>query len=187
MARPTFKRGQMTERRRKLVADLLVRGVVDQREIQRMLSLPAGQGGIANPDTGKPYSLGTINGDVQWVKAQWLEEAQHSSVEYLARELAEVDAVAEQAWRQWQASMQRERIIVKTTQEEGSTETVVTTRERLLPDRGYLETVLECVSKRSRMLGLDKGDGVTVGVGVNVSQQVGKGVDVIEVREYLGE
>jgi hypothetical protein len=183
-SRGLFDKGRVRERRRSLVMQLMVRGVVERREIQAMLARPVEDGGIRNPNTGEPFSLGTIQSDVAWAREIWKREAEKGALDWLGQELAKLDEVEAQAWRQWQASQQRERTKI-VTRRIGDEVRTTTTRETLLPERGYLETILECVAKRARMLGLDKGDGVTVGIGVNVSQQAGG--DVIEVREYLGE
>ncbi|MBA3701461.1 MAG: hypothetical protein M3Q62_14615 [Actinomycetota bacterium] len=58
--------------RRRKVAMFLLHGL-NQEEIVE--SLPKGRDPIVNPKTGKPYSIGTINGDIQALLAEWKEHA----------------------------------------------------------------------------------------------------------------
>ena len=82
------------ERRRTMVSGLLLRGLT-QREIQSALS---GKGGIRNGD-GKPWSIGTVNRDVQAVKLAWQREYAADYHEHVARMLMEYREVRRQAWR----------------------------------------------------------------------------------------
>ena len=85
--------------RRRLVAQLLLRGYT-QREIRDALARPVRAGGLRNPQTGKPYSLGTINADVQHLRERWREEAAADIAEHKARHVAELGEVKRTAWKQ---------------------------------------------------------------------------------------
>lgn len=81
--------------RRERVAHWRLRGLT-QREIAAALAeeLPS----LVNPDTGKPYSLGTINADLKALDAQWKREAKASTDLHRAQMLAELRAVRRAAW-----------------------------------------------------------------------------------------
>jgi hypothetical protein len=79
--------------RRRNVASLMVRGMT-QREIQEALA----RQGILNPETKKPYSLGTVNGDCQYWRDKWLEEAMDDIQVWKARLLAELREARRSAW-----------------------------------------------------------------------------------------
>ena len=79
-------------KRQELVAALLLRGRT-QREIQQALAQQ-----MVNPETNEPYSLGTINGDVQRLERGWNKAAAKDVSKRKARQLAEIDEVKRQAW-----------------------------------------------------------------------------------------
>jgi hypothetical protein len=79
-------------KRLELVAALRLRGRT-QREIQQALAQQ-----MLNPQTGEPYSLGTINGDIKKLERQWRKSAADTIEEHKARQLAEIGEVKRQAW-----------------------------------------------------------------------------------------
>lgn len=88
------------ERRRTLIASLLVRNPrITRRQLHEMLARPMSQGGLRNPDTGEPYSLGTIQNDVDEIRAEWERKRLQSTSEWVARELAVYEELEMQAWR----------------------------------------------------------------------------------------
>lgn len=72
---------------------MLLRGLT-QREIERALATQK----IHNPDTRKPWSLGTINADVQAMEAEWREQSLKSLAERKARVAAELEYLKRSAW-----------------------------------------------------------------------------------------
>lgn len=81
--------------RRVRVASLLLRQVT-QREIVELLPRYK----IVNPDTAKPYSLGTINNDIQHLRNEWQAEAQTQAGLHIGRIWAELQEVKREAWGQ---------------------------------------------------------------------------------------
>lgn len=81
------------DRRRLDVAQLRLRGLT-QREIEEQLKTAR----KVNPKTGKPWSLGTINGDLAALSEQWQKEATAEIAELKAQQLAEIRAARRQAW-----------------------------------------------------------------------------------------
>ena len=53
-----------------------------------------------NPQTGKPYSLGAINSDIQHLKTEWQAEALAQTGAHLGRIWAELQEVKREAWGQ---------------------------------------------------------------------------------------
>jgi hypothetical protein len=84
-------RAALIDLRRRRVAALSLRGLT-QREIVAALR------DFKNPDTGKPYSLGTINHDLQAVEEAWRKYAVADIHERNARLLAEIQEVRRAAW-----------------------------------------------------------------------------------------
>ena len=83
------------EYRRRLVSSLLTRQPnIRQREIQRHLETK-----VINPDIGSDYSLGTINNDIQVIKAAWMEKAGRDYGEWVADEIGGLDEVEAAAWQ----------------------------------------------------------------------------------------
>jgi len=78
-----------------MVAALILRGLT-QRDI--VIALENQQ--RINPETNEPWSLGTINSDVQALNKQWKEEASKDIDEYKASQLAEIREARKEAWKQ---------------------------------------------------------------------------------------
>jgi hypothetical protein len=82
--------------RRRAVAMLTLRGMT-QREVEQ--NLPRLDPPVVNPGTGKPYSLGTINGDLQKLSREWREQAGKDTDQLKADHLARVAEVRRSAWQ----------------------------------------------------------------------------------------
>jgi hypothetical protein len=79
---------------------MVLRGM-SQREVERnlpRLKSDVSGGPMVNPDTGQPWSLGTINGDIRAIRKQWRESATQDMAEHVARILAELSEVKRAAW-----------------------------------------------------------------------------------------
>ena len=81
--------------RRQQVASMRLRGMT-QREIQTAL---VGMG-VVNPRTGKKYSIGTVNSDLQRLIQEWRDNAQRDIQELQAEILAQLQEVKRAAWAQ---------------------------------------------------------------------------------------
>jgi hypothetical protein len=81
------------DHRRRQVARMRLRGMTQREIVDGLIKLK-----IVNPDTKQPYSLGTINADLQALDREWLKQAQGETVEYKARTLAELREVKRQGW-----------------------------------------------------------------------------------------
>lgn len=89
------KNQALIDLRRLRVASLVLRQVT-QREIVELLPRYK----IVNPETGQPYSLGTVNNDIQQLKAGWQAEAREKADSHLGRIWAEIQEVKREAWGQ---------------------------------------------------------------------------------------
>ena len=82
------------EKRRQLVASLLVQSPrITQREVHHRLA-----GEVVNPATGEPYSLGTINNDIQVLRDEWREKKNEDRDEWISRALGAYDEMEKAAW-----------------------------------------------------------------------------------------
>ena len=90
--------GSLKHVRRRMVARLRLRGM-SQREIQEALSRPQDEGGLRNPRTGRPFSLGTVNADCQAAEAMWRAEMVAELQEHRSREVAELREARRAAWQ----------------------------------------------------------------------------------------
>ena len=84
----------LIDTRRLRVSQLLLRGAT-QREIETALF----DNGMMNPKTGKPFSLGTVNSDIQHLHKQWREEAAADTAEHKALQMAENKELRRKAWK----------------------------------------------------------------------------------------
>ena len=90
------KREIRTDQRRKIVASMLLRAPkITQREIRDRLA----DEGFYNPDTKKPYALGTINADVKYLQEQWREEAQENIALWKGLQVEQINEVIREAWK----------------------------------------------------------------------------------------
>ena len=83
----------IVEARREKVGQLLLMGLT-QREIERALD----QQRILNPKTRRPWSLGTINADIQAMETAWREQALQSRSDQKAKVAAELKLLKRKAW-----------------------------------------------------------------------------------------
>ena len=98
------------EMRRQAVASILARRPrVTQREIWAHLA-GEDRGGvprIINPDTGEPFSLGTINNDIQTLRDEYREKRKKSCDEWVERVLLIYEDLLLQAQREGDLSETR--------------------------------------------------------------------------------
>ena len=87
--------------RRNLVARLRLTGL-SQREVWEALAYGdkkrGGVGRFINPQTDAPFSLGTINGDIKAMEAEWRKNAAQDTDTHQARQLAEIQKIKLQAF-----------------------------------------------------------------------------------------
>jgi hypothetical protein len=82
------------DRRRRLVGQLLAMQYMTQREIAAEVE----RLGCRNPETGKPWSLGTINADMQWLRELWLDRTAEDVKTAKSRQLAEIAQLKRECW-----------------------------------------------------------------------------------------
>ena len=88
-------RKDIRERRRQLVAQLMVRR---PRVTQRQLRAALAERGHVNPETGAPWSLGTINRDVEAIREKARARMEDDANTWRARELEMLRALQADAW-----------------------------------------------------------------------------------------
>lgn len=86
-------------KRRVLVASLRLKGY-SQRQIWQALAYGGrdGEGRYVNPNTGEPFSLGTINADIKALEQEWRTEASRDTDIHRARQLSEIQAIKSMAF-----------------------------------------------------------------------------------------
>ena len=103
MNNATANGSDLTEYRRRLIARLLIRKPnITRRELHASLATPDEMGNprFINKKTGKPYSLGTIQADIDWLKADWRNRAGQDYDDWVAGELAKLDELEAAAWQE---------------------------------------------------------------------------------------
>ena len=84
------------DRRRALVARLLVRNPrITQLEIKEELATGGKNGEplIVNPETDKPYAVGTINGDVKAIRKEFRERAARDGDDWISELISRYDEI----------------------------------------------------------------------------------------------
>ena len=72
---------------------MLLRGLT-QREIETAMGQK-----LLNPDTGKPWSIATVNRDIKEIRAGWRAEYAASYDQHISGMMAEIREVRREAWR----------------------------------------------------------------------------------------
>lgn len=102
---PTGQSGvpDLVELRRHKVAQLLVlRPGISRRQVVDFLGQhdpETGQPRLVNPETGNPFSLGTIQNDIAAIKDRWIERADEDIEAWVAGESAKLDELEAACWR----------------------------------------------------------------------------------------
>jgi hypothetical protein len=119
----------------------------------------------------------TVCKDIAVIRAQWKESALRDYNELLNRELARIDAVESAAWHAWDLSLRERQTIQEEAENQPADEQAEDSQKKKSPPKhslewirrklktrregqsgnpSYLQIVLECVEKRSKLLGLDE-------------------------------
>jgi len=138
--RPTGTTNAETVDRRRRVARLLAtRGAMSATEISRLIGT----------------SLSTATRDLAAIKEEWRLEMIASTDAVIARDLAELGMVKQEAWRVYAMSLDHKPKVV-TEQESATGVMVTTTTMDPKPDLNALKLVESCIEKKRKILGLDK-------------------------------
>lgn len=99
-----------------------------------------------------------ISRDLAKVRQEWRESADRATGEWVAQELARLEAIEAEAWAAWKRSTQDRQTVTKETGPRGGAMVTVKTTTRTdgqAGDAALLAKVLDCVKQRREMLGLD--------------------------------
>lgn len=146
------KLAAMVDDRRARVASYKVRGFsVRQTEA----ALPGD--GCTNPKTGKPWSRGVIEQDLQFLTERWQTEAKRDIGEHIARELEKIDEVEREAWAAWRRGIGKKQFTVTERNEggKGGRSRARVETEELNGDPRYLAILADCRRDRAALLGLN--------------------------------
>jgi len=100
----------------------------------------------------------TVRSDLKTVRESWLESSLRDFDMARAHELAKVQLIEREAWAAWDRS-QQESVTTKVSQEEAenrSKQRAEKVSRGQTGDPRFLQTVLMCVLKRCKLLGLDR-------------------------------
>jgi ECF sigma factor len=102
-------------------------------------------------------SIATVKRDLATIRERWLDSALRDFDALKAEQLAKIDAVEAEAWAMWSRSCERQ-VRTSTQEIEASSHPGCNTRTDAQLGSGeprYLQITLQCVERRSRLLGLD--------------------------------
>lgn len=99
----------------------------------------------------------TVSRDLEWVRGEWLDSAIRDFDEHRAKELARIDETERQAWIGWERSLKDREVQTRErgTGTQGPIDKRKRTREGQSGNPAFLATVLACVEKRCKLLGLE--------------------------------
>lgn len=138
---PGHSNAETLARRRKVARLLATQGAMSATAISDMLGI----------------SLSTATRDLAAIKAAWREEMIEDVEAMLARDIAELGMVKQEAWRVYAKSVE-EGLTVVTEQDTPGGMIVTTTTTDPKPDLNALKMVQSCIEKKRKLLGLDKED-----------------------------
>lgn len=97
--------------------------------------------------------VATVNRDLKAVHARWQQFAVESRNAWVAKEIERLNLVEREAWRGWRRSQKdKEKTAIKKT-DTGTERTI--TREGQAGDPQFLRRVLDCITRRCDLLGLN--------------------------------
>ena len=106
------------------------------------------------------FSPATISKDRQWLLKMWSTLVNADIVEIVAREVSKLEVQEAELWSAWESSKEDE---VQTTTERKANQNgallgtiTKTMRTNRVPEVKFMEGILKCQERRSRLLGLDK-------------------------------
>lgn len=105
-------------------------------------------------------SLATIKRDLAQMRQRWLNSALRDFDALKAEQLAKIDTVEAEAWAMWSRSCERQ-VRTSTQTIEASHHPGCNTRTDAQQGSGdprYLQIALQCVERRSKLMGLDASD-----------------------------
>jgi hypothetical protein len=98
-------------------------------------------------------SLVMLYKDIKWMRVHWRTGALRNFDEAKSQELARIDQIETEAWRNFEQS--RGWHTVTTDRTGGDNPETTTRREKLCGDPRYLQVALNCVAKRCEIMGLN--------------------------------
>jgi hypothetical protein len=128
--------------------------------------------------TGLGISPATVKRDLAKIRQLWLASSLRDFDALKAEQLAKIDAVEAEAWAMWTKSCER---LVRTSEQDIEASrypgrNVRTDSEQGNGDPRYLQIALQCVERRSKLLGLDAPQKLaqtdSMGHDANVSQHI---------------
>ena len=123
-------------------------------------------------------SLATVKRDLAKIRQLWLESSLRNFDALKAEQLAKIDTVETEAWTMWSKSCERQ---VRTSKQEIEATrypglNIRTDDEQGTGDPRYLQIALQCVERRSKLLGLDAPQKIaqtdSMGQDANVPQRI---------------
>lgn len=120
-----------------------------RRKVAAMYLRGTSQGDIAER---LEVSVSTVERDLSIVRERAKLAAVRSIDEHKAAELETIDRIEREAWKAWKRS-QKDAITV--TRKEGDTKETTVRSQGQAGNPAWLDTVLKCVDRRCRLLGLD--------------------------------
>lgn len=176
---PGSTNAETLERRRRVARLLATRGAMSATEISEVLGI----------------HLSTATRDLAAIKAEWRAEMLLDTDAVLARDLAELGMVKQEAWRAYAMSLEKGDETVTVQEFEDGKEIRTTVTQNPKPDLGALKMVAGCIERKRKILGLDKEDAargpkqivftVRIGDRVLVSESSTGGLDDIEDAEVV--
>jgi hypothetical protein len=139
---PGSTNAETVERRRRVARLLATRGAMSATEISEVLGI----------------HISTATRDLAAIKAEWRAEMLMDTDTVMARDLAELGMVKQEAWRAYAMSLERGDETVTVQEFEDGKEIRTTVTQNPKPDLGALKMVQGCIEKKRKILGLDRDD-----------------------------
>lgn len=115
--------------------------------------------GMTQADIGKELKInqGNVSRDLKQIRAEWLESRVSDFDAAKEIELQKIDEVERQAWAGWERSVgtiERRTKRKKDAGDKSESEATIVETDQAGDDR-FLQTVLKCIERRCKILGLD--------------------------------
>lgn len=100
-------------------------------------------------------SQAQISKDLAAVRAAWLRSAIRDFDAAKAQEIAKIDEVERAAWAGWERSTQDKEVVIREAGADQKPKKATLRKEGQSGNPAFLQTILSCIERRCKILGLD--------------------------------
>jgi hypothetical protein len=109
-------------------------------------------------------AVSTISEDISWLRNEWMAAGVHDIDAQIAMEVEKINQVEVEAWREWDRSKEQAEVFRTVVRQIAQGQDLKETMHELRAKAGdsrYLKIILDCIERRSKLLGLERSEETT--------------------------